>query len=126
MLLNFNTNYENIDNMKSTTLIVMLILIIPSSLIFSMSSFIVSPNQSALAACNEVTDPNVVCNEQHNSRSNTYTTTTSSNTTTSYTDDIEEEPESALCFDITCSLTEDYIQDYEADTKDALPEVNDY
>lgn len=126
MLLNFNTNYENIDNMKSTTLIVMLILIIPSSLIFSMSSFIVSPNQSALAACNEVTDPNVVCNEQHNSRSNTYTTTTSSNTTTSYTDDIEEEPESALCFDITCSLTEDYIQDYEADTKDALPEVIDY
>ncbi len=126
MLLNFNTNYENIDNMKSTTLIVILILIIPSSLMFSMSSFIVSPNQNALAACNEITDPNVVCKEQHNSRSNTYTTTTSSDTTTSSTDDIEEEPESAFCFDIACSLTEDYIQDYDADTKDALSEAIDY
>jgi len=91
-----------------------------------MSSFIVSPDQSALAACNEISDPNVVCNEQHNSRSNTYTTTTASNTTTSSTEDSEEEPEPALCFDITCSLTEDYIQDYEVDTEDALSEANDY
>ncbi|TVP40756.1 hypothetical protein [Candidatus Nitrosocosmicus arcticus] len=125
-MLKFNTNYENIDNMKSTTLMVMLILIIPSSLIFSLSSFIVSPNQSALAACNETTDLNVVCNEQHNSRSNTYTTTTSSNTTTSNTVDSDEELESALCLDITCSLTDDYIQDYETDTEEGLPEVIDY
>ena len=126
MLLNFNTIYENTDYMKYTGLLMMSLLIIPSSLMFSISSLVASPKHTALATCNEITDPNVVCNEQHNTRSNIYTTTTSSNTTTSSTDISEEDPESALCFDIACSLTEDYIADYEIDSEDSLSDVIDY
>jgi hypothetical protein len=93
---------------------------------FSISGLVVSPNHTVYAICNETIDPNVVCNEQLNTRSNTLTTTTSSNTTTSSTDISEEEPESALCFDITCSLTEDYISDYEIDPEDSISDVIDY
>jgi hypothetical protein len=112
--------------MKPTSLLMISLLIVPSSLMFSVSGLVLSPNSIVYATCNEITDPNVVCNEQHNSRSNVLTTTTSSNTTTSNTDIREEDPESALCFDITCSLTQDYITDYEFDSEDSLSDVIDY
>ena len=112
--------------MKPTSLIIISLLIIPSSLMFSISGLVLSPNHTVYATCNEIADPNVVCNEQHNTRSNTLTTTTSSNTTSSSTDISEEDAESALCFDITCSLTEDYIADYEIDSEDSLSDVIDY
>lgn len=125
MLSNFNIICENKNYMKPTSLIMISLLIIPSSLMFSVSGLVLSPNHTVHATCDEVTGPNVVCNEQHNTRSNTLTTTTSSNTTTSNTD-IREDPESALCFDITCSLTEDYITDSEIDSEDSLSDVIDY
>ena len=112
--------------MKPTSLLIISLLIIPSSLMFSISGLVLSPNHTVYATCNEISDPNVVCNEQHNTRSNTLTTTISSNSTASSTDIIEEDPESALCFDITCSLTEDYITDYEIDSEDSLSDVIDY
>jgi hypothetical protein len=126
MLSNFNTIYENKEYMKPTSLLMISLLMVPSSLMFSVSGLVLSPNPTVYATCNEITDPNVVCNEQHNTRSNTLTTTTSSNTTTSNTDISEEDPESALCFDITCSLTQDYITDYEIDSEDSLSDVIDY
>ena len=112
--------------MKPTSLLMISLLIIPSSLMFSITGLVTGLNHTAYATCNDITDPNVVCNEQHNTRSNTLTTTTSSNTTTSSTDTSEEEQGSALCFDITCSLTEDYITDYEIDSEDSLSDVIDY
>ena len=112
--------------MKNTSLLMLSLLIIPSGLMFSISGLVLSPNHSVYATCNEITDPNIVCNEQHNTRSNTLTTTTTSNTTTSNTDISEEDPESALCFNITCSLTEDYITDYEIDSENSLSDVIDY
>ena len=112
--------------MKPTSLLMISLLLVPSSLMFSLSGMVLSPNPTVYATCNEVTDPNVVCNEQHNTRSNTLTTTTSSNTTTSNTDISEEDQESALCFDISCSLTQDYITDYEIDSEDSLSDVIDY
>ena len=126
VLSHFNTIYENKDYMKPTSLLMISLLIVPSSLMFSISGLLLSPNHTVHATCNEIADPNVVCNEQHNTRSNTLTTTTSSNSTTSSTDISEEDPESALCFDITCSLTEDYIADYEIDSEDSLSDVIDY
>ncbi len=112
--------------MKHASLLMISLLIVPSSLMFSISGLVLSPNPTVYATCNEITDPNVVCNEQHNTRSNTLTTTTSSNTTASNNDISEEDPESALCFDITCSLTQDYITDYEIDSEDSLSDVIDY
>ena len=112
--------------MKPASLLMISLLIIPSSLMFSISGLVSSPNHTVYATCNEISDPNVVCNEQHNTRSNTLTTTTSSNSTTSSTDISEEDSESALCFDITCSLTEDYITDYEIDSEDSISDVIDY
>lgn len=122
MSSNFNTISENMDHMKPTSLIMISLLIIPSSLMFSVSGLVASPNHTVHATCNEITDPHVVCNEQHNTRSNTYTTTTSSNTTTSNTDISEENLGSALCLEIVCGITEDY----EIDSEDSLLDVIDY
>lgn len=101
-------------------------MIIPSSLLVFYGQVHKQLQSKCFALCSEIADPNVVCNEQYNSRSNIYTTTTWSNNTTTSSNSIEEESELSLCFNITCNLTEEYIPENEIDPEDTLSEAFDY
>ena len=70
------------------------------------------------ALCSEITDPNVSCDEQYNSRSNVETTT--STTTT------EEEENSLFCSDLKCNLGEEYVLDPDTSIEDTPLDLLDY
>jgi hypothetical protein len=69
---------------------------------------LVNGNSVANGLCSEITDPNVSCHEQHNSRSNV-------ETTTSTTTEEEEEVSPLLCSDLKCNLGEEYIMDQDSE-----------
>ncbi|HEU5120015.1 MAG TPA: hypothetical protein VFT71_03415 [Candidatus Nitrosocosmicus sp.] len=90
------------------TFAVMLLLLGATSLLS-----LANGNSIANGLCSEITDPNVSCHEQHNSRSNV-------ETTTSTTTEEEEEVSPLLCSDLKCNLGEEYIMDQDSDIADPL------
>ncbi|HYG00267.1 MAG TPA: hypothetical protein VD815_09250 [Candidatus Saccharimonadales bacterium] len=76
-------------------------------------------NTVIYALCSEITDPNVSCDEQYNSRSNVETTT--STTTTE-----EEEENSLFCSDLKCNLGEEYVLDPDTSIEDTPLDLLDY
>jgi hypothetical protein len=73
------------------------------------------------ALCSEITDPNVSCDEQYNSRSNVETTTS-----TTTTEEEEEEENSLFCSDLKCNLGEEYDLDPDISIEDTPLDLLDY
>lgn len=66
------------------------------------------------------------------SRSNTHTTTTMTNnqdndtTSTTITTDTNEEELEPSCYDISCSLSEEYLPEYDLDAENTLSDILDH
>ncbi|MDQ2685550.1 MAG: hypothetical protein M3Y25_06880 [Thermoproteota archaeon] len=90
--------------------------------LLSATSILALSNGNAVtyALCSEITDPNVSCDEQYNSRSNVETTT--STTTT----EEEEEENFLFCSDLKCNLGEEYVLDPDTSIEDTPLDLLDY
>jgi hypothetical protein len=79
--------------MKNKILMLVIILFVPSSFVFSMSVTTIK-SFNAFAICKEMKDPNVSCGEQYNTKSNIGTApATADNTTGASANTPEEEDE---------------------------------